>query len=110
MDGASGPDPTRQAIDKADAKNRPATSEAVQGTEESLIFSAPDYRSTPGMREVMANPDTKSVGRSIMNFIKTFFDGEGRAALGRKFVNEFVHGLAPLKRRELALQRATRTG
>ena len=52
----------------------------------------------------MANPDTKSVGRSIMDFIKTFFDGEGRAALGRKFVNEFVHGLAPLKRRELALQ------
>ena len=110
VDGASGPDPTRQDIDKADAKNRPATSEAVQGTEESLIFSAPDYRSTPGMREVMANPDTKSVGRSIMNFIKTFFDGEGRAALGRKFVNEFVHGLAPLKRRELALQRARGEG
>ena len=51
VDGASGPDPTRQDIDKADAKNRPATSEAVQGTEESLIFSAPDYRSTPGMRK-----------------------------------------------------------
>ena len=51
----------------------------------------------------MANPDTKSVGRSIMNFIKTFFDGEGKR-LGRKFVNEFVHGLPPLKRRELALQ------
>ena len=53
----------------------------------------------------MANPDTKSVGRSIMNFIKTFFDGEGRGALGRKFVNEFVHSLYTSEERELALQR-----
>ena len=50
VDGASGPDPTRQAIEKADAKNRPATSE-MHKEQKSPLFSAPDYRSTPGMRK-----------------------------------------------------------
>lgn len=101
-------DPTRESINKADEKSRRGTSQPVSGQEESIRFSQPDYLTTDGMKAVIAPPNTDGVISGVANFVKRFTTGAGRSGLKRQFIDEFIHGLAPIARRELELSNRTR--
>lgn len=103
VDGTARPDSVRATIDKADAESSGKAGRTIQGEEESVRFGAGDYRTTDGMRAIMADPNARSVSAKVYNFIRKFTTKEGRAASREKFVNEFIHGLAPIARRELEL-------
>lgn len=101
-------DSTRESIDKADAKSRRGTRQPVSGEEASIRFSQPDYLTTDGMKAVIAPPNTDGVISGVANFVKRFTTSPGRGGLKRQFVDEFIHGLAPIARRELELSARTR--
>jgi hypothetical protein len=101
-------DPTRESIDREDAKSRRGTRKPVSGEEASIRFSQPDYLTTDGMKAVIAPPNTDGVISGVANFVKRFTTGPGRGGLKRQFVDEFIHGLAPIARRELELSARTR--
>ena len=107
VDGGSRFDTVRQAVREADRKAGTST-RAASGQEASIRFSAGDYRTTEGMRRNLANPETQGVLNSV-----TILYGERATKSGfltgqyRKFINEFVHGLAPIARRELELAQRT---
>ena len=108
VDRGSGFDAVRESVRKADKKPSKKSKGNV-GQEESIRFSTADYRTTDGMRSVLGDPTAKTLSGRVYNFLQRFTTKEGRANEGRKFINEFVHGLAPLARRELALSER-RTG
>jgi hypothetical protein len=108
VDGRGRFDDVRRAIREADRKAGGRTRKA-SGEEASIRFSAGDYRTTEGMRRTLANPETQGVLDSVSNFVWRARNEEGfLKGQGRRFINEFVHGLAPIARRELELSERTR--
>ena len=107
VDGGSRFNTVRQAVREADRKAGTST-RAASGQEASIRFSAGDYRTTEGMRRNLANPETQGVLNSVSNFVWRARNEEGfLTGQYRKFINEFVHGLAPIARRELELAQRT---
>ena len=108
VDGRGRFDDVRRAIRAADRKAGTSTRKA-SGQEASIRFSTGDYRTTEGMRRNLANPETQGVLDSVSNFVWRARNEEGfLKGQGRRFINEFVHGLAPIARRELELSERTR--
>ena len=107
VDGGSRFNTVRQAVREADRKAGTST-RAASGQEASIRFSTGDYRTTEGMRRNLANPETQGVLNSVSNFVWRARNEEGfLTGQYRKFINEFVHGLAPIARRELELAQRT---
>ena len=60
------------------------------------------------MRRTLADPETQGVLDSVSNFVWRARNEEGfLKGRYRRFINEFVHGLAPIARRELELAQRT---
>jgi len=104
LDGRGrGANDVRETIEAGDAKSRRSTPRTTSGKEESIRFSTADYRTTDGMKATLADPTVQGIAGKTYSFIRRFASQEGRKNLRESFVNEFVHGLAPLARRELEL-------
>ena len=106
VDGARGFDDIRASIREADAESRRQAS-GTRGQEASLRLAG-DYRTTEGMRAVIADPTARTISGQVYSFSRKMLDPTFRKGFREKLVNEFVHGLAPIARRELALSERTR--
>ena len=106
VDGAKGFDDIRASIREADAESRRQAS-GTRGQEASIRLAG-DYRTTEGMRAVIADPTARTISGQVYSFSRKMLDPTFRKGFREKLVNEFVHGLAPIARRELALSERTR--
>ena len=105
VDGARGFDDIRASIREADAESRRQAS-GTRG--QASLRLAGDYRTTEGMRAVIADPTARTISGQVYSFSRKMLDPTFRKGFREKLVNEFVHGLAPIARRELALSERTR--
>lgn len=103
VDGGRRFNSVRESIRQADRQSRQGTGRT--GGQEASIRLGRDYRTTEGMKRVLADPARDNVGRKFFNVLRPFTTKEGRKQQFNRFIDSAVHGLRPLGERERRLSK-----
>ena len=101
VDGRGRFDSVRESIRQEDRQSRRGTG-GTSGQEASIRLGR-DYRTTEGMKRVLADPARDNVGRKFFNVLRPFTTKEGRKQQFNRFIDSAVHGLRPIGDRERRL-------
>ena len=104
VDGRGRFNSVRESIRQEDRQSRRGT--GGTGGQEASIRLGRDYRTTEGMKRVLADPARDNVGRKFFNVLRPFTTKEGRKQQFNRFIDSAVHGLRPIGEREIRLSAA----